>query len=111
MPPARILSPKPLPDGHDEWIDVAVDPEAQRQAAARLSNTVRLLRTRLHNGDFPISGARKGKCRRCDFRTFCPGYDAFIAHGGAAAAGTPAEDEEHQTDLLADDTDAGSTSK
>ena len=111
---ARILSPKPLPEelrdaGRDEWIDVAVDPEAQRQAAARLSDTVRLLRTRLHNREFPTSGAPRGKCRRCDFRTFCPGYEAFVAAGGRAAGDTPAEDVENQTDALAEDTDAGPT--
>ena len=111
---ARILSPKPLPkklrdSGRDEWIDVAVDREAQRQAAAKLSDTLLLLRKRLHTREFPTSGAPRGKCRRCDFRTFCPGYDAFVTAGGQAAAETPAEDVEHQTDLLAEDTDAGPT--
>ena len=111
---ARILSPRPLPDelrtsGCDEWIKVAVDPEAQSEAAAKLSDTVRLLRDRLHNRDFPTSGATRGKCGRCDFRTFCPGYDAFVAAGGSAATNTPAEEVEHQTDRLAEDTDARST--
>ena len=111
---ARILSPRPLPDelktsGRDEWIKVAVDPEAQRKAAAKLSDTVRLLRERLQDRDFPTSGASRGKCKRCDFRTFCPGYDAFVAAGGSAATNTPAEEVEHQTDLLAEDTDARST--
>ncbi len=111
---ARILSPRSLPDelrtsGCDEWIDVAVDSEAQHQAAVKLFDTVRLLRKRLHSRDFPTSGAPRGKCRRCDFRTFCPGYDAFVAAGGSAATNTPAEDVEHETDLLAEDTDARST--
>ncbi len=111
---ARILSPKPLPDelttsGRDEWIRVPVDPKAQQEAAARLSDTVRLLRERLNNHDFPTSGAIRGKCGRCDFRTFCPGYDAFRAAGGSAATNTPAEETEHQTDLLAEDTDARAT--
>ena len=111
---ARILSPRPLPDelrasGRDEWIDVRVDPEAQREAAADLSDTVSQLRKRLQNRDFPTSGASRGKCGRCDFRTFCPGYDAFRAAGGSAATNTPAEEVERQTDLLAEDTDAGST--
>lgn len=111
---ARILSPKPLPDeltdnGRDEWIDVAVDAEVQRHAAAKLADTVRLLRTRLSSRHFPTSGAGRGKCRRCDFRTFCPGYDEFVAAGGPAAVETPAEEVESQTDLLAEDTDAGST--
>ena len=111
---ARILSPKPLPDelrtsGRDEWIKVAVDPEAQHEAAAKLSDTVRMLKERLQSRDFPTSGATRGKCGRCDFRTFCPGYDAFVAAGGSAATNTPAEDVEHQTDLLAEDTDAWST--
>ena len=111
---ARILSPKPLPDkltesGSDEWIDVAVDSEAQRRAAAKLSDTLRRLRTRLQSRDFPTSGARRGKCGRCDFRTFCPGYDDFVAAGGPSAVRSPAEELEHQTDLLAEDTDAGPT--
>ena len=111
---ARILSPKPLPDelrtsGRDEWIKVAVDPEAQREAAAKLSQTVRLLRERLQDRDFPTSGASRGECRRCDFRTFCPGYDEFVAAGGSAATNSPAEEVEHETDLLAEDTDARST--
>ena len=111
---ARILSPKPLPDelrtsGRNEWIKVAVDAEAQGEAAAKLFDTVRLLRERLKNRDFPTSGATRGKCGRCDFRTFCPGYDEFVAAGGSAATNTPAEEVEHQTDLLAEDTDARST--
>ncbi|WP_419162362.1 UvrD-helicase domain-containing protein [Candidatus Palauibacter sp.] len=111
---ARILSPRPLPDelrtsGRDEWIKVAVDPEAQREAAAKLSDTVGLLRERLQKRDFPTSGATRGKCGRCDFRTFCPGYEAFVTAGGSAATNTPAEEVEHQTDLLAEDTDARST--
>ena len=111
---ARILSPSPPPDelmtgGRDEWIDVVVDSNAQDQAKARLSETVRLLRDRLQRQDFAISGAASGECRRCDFRTFCRGYDAFLTDGGSAAANTPAEEVEHQTDLLAEDTDARST--
>ena len=111
---ARILSPRPLSDelrtnGCDEWIDVAVDPEAQHQAAVKLSDSVRSLREKLLSRDFPTSGASRGKCKRCDFRTFCPGYEAFVSAGGSAAANTPAEEVEHQTDLLVEDKDAGST--
>ena len=111
---ARILSPRPLPDelrtsGRDDWIEVAVDPEAQREAAAKLSNTLSLLRKRLRSRYFPTSGASRGKCKRCDFRTFCPGYDKFLAAGRSAATNTPAEEVEHRTDLLAEDTDARST--
>ena len=111
---ARILSPRPLPDelrtsGRDEWIEVTVGPEAQREAAAKLSNTLSLLRKRLRSRHFPVSGASRGKCKPCDFRTFCPGYDKFLATGGSAATNTPAEEVEHQTDLLAEDTDARST--
>ena len=111
---ARILSPNPLSDelktsGRDEWIDVAVDREAQHEAKAKISDTVRRLRERLQNGDFPTSGATRRKCGRCDFRTFCPGYEEFRARGGSAATNTPAEEEERQTDLLAGNTDAGST--
>ena len=111
---ARILSPRPLPDelrtsGRDEWINVAVDLEAQDEAAAKLSATVSQLRERLKNRDFPTSGATRGKCGRCDFRTFCPGYDAFRAAGGSAATNTPAEEVERQTDLLAEDRYARST--
>ena len=111
---ARILSPRSLPhelktSGRDEWIKVAVDQEAQHEAEAKLSDTVRLLRERLHNRYFPTSGATRGKCDGCDFRTFCPGYDEFVAAGGSAATNTPAEEVERQTDLLAEDTDARST--
>ena len=111
---ARILSPKPLPDelkadGRDEWIDVAVDSEAQSRATAKLSETVRLLRSRLQSREFSTTGAHRGKCGRCDFRTFCPGYDSYLNAGGRAAANTPSEEDERQTDLLAEDADAGST--
>jgi len=111
---ARILSAKPLPDalrtsGRDEWIKVAVDPEAQHDARVRLFDTVSQLRERLQNRDFPTSGAARGKCDGCDFRTFCPGYDEFRAAGGSAVSNTPAEEVERQTDLLAEDTDARST--
>ncbi len=111
---ARILSPKPLPDelktdGCDEWIDVPVDSEARWRAASNLSETLRLLRRRLQNRDFPTSGATRGKCGRCDFRLFCPGYDEFVAAGGFAVANTPAEGVEYQTDLLAEETNARST--
>ncbi|MDE2877865.1 ATP-dependent DNA helicase [Candidatus Palauibacter soopunensis] len=111
---ARILSPKPLPDevtasGRDEWIKVAVDREAQEAAEAKLFDTVSQLRERLQNRDFPTSGASGGKCGRCDFQTFCPGYDEFVAEGGSAATNTPAEEVERETDLLAEDADARST--
>ena len=108
---ARILSPKTLPDeliadGCDEWIDVSVDSEARERAAEKLSTTVHLLRTCLESGHFPTSGAGRDICKRCDFRTFCPGYDAYLAAGGPPAASTPADGVERETDLLAEDTDA-----
>ena len=112
---ARIVSPKELPSeliaaGCDEWIDVPVDTDAQLRAKNRLSDTVAQLRRRLVTGAFRTSGSSTGACKSCDFRTICPGYDTYLSTGGLPA-GTPAEQSEEDTDLLGEDTDAGTTPK
>ena len=111
---ARIISPKDLPNelvaqGCDDWIEVAVDAEAQNSATKNLSDTVSQLRQCLVTREFHTSGVSKGACQRCDFRTFCPGYDAYLATGGTADSNTPVEQAEGDTDSLAEDADARTT--
>ena len=109
---ARIISAAGLDDellaeGYTEWIDVPVDAEAQSDASRKLADTIGRIRTQLKAGDFPTTGAAKGVCPKCDFRSFCPGYAAFQRAGGARSMNLPAEEIEEQTDRLAEDRDAG----
>ena len=109
---ARIISARPLDEklraeGCREWIDVPVGAEAQFDASNKLADTIGRIRTQLETGDFPTTGATKGVCRRCDFRTFCPGYAAFLRAGGVRSTNLPAEEIEEETDRLAEDDDAG----
>ncbi len=108
---ARIISPvgldkKLLAEGHSEWIDVAVDEEAQAAASRKLADTIGRIKRQLATGAFPTTGAARGVCDRCDFRTFCPGYAAFLQAGGPDATNLPAENVEEETDRLSELDDA-----
>ena len=111
---ARIISPRGLDDkllaeGRREWIDVPVDAEAQAAASSKLADTIGRIKRQLATGAFPTTGVAQGVCRKCDFRTFCPGYPAFRRAGGPDAANLPAESVEEETDSLAEDSNAGPT--
>lgn len=110
---ARIISAGGLDEklrdeGCREWIDIPVDEEAQADARNRLSDTIGRIRTQLKSEDFPTTGAAKGVCRKCDFRTFCPGFTAYRRDGGREPRSLPAESVEEETDRLAEDGNAGS---
>ena len=109
---ARIISADGLDDklqaeGCKEWFDVPVDAEAQTDASSKLAHTISRIRKRLEVGNFPTTGAAKGICGKCDFRTFCPGYAAFRRAGGPPSPQPPAEEIEEQTDRLVEQKDAG----
>ncbi len=108
---ARIISADGLDaklqaEGCKEWIDVPVGTEAQADATSKLADTISRIKTQLEAGDFPTTGAAKGICGKCDFRTFCPGYAAFRRAGGPRSTQPPAEEIEEQTDRLAEQKDA-----
>lgn len=109
---ARIISAKGLDNkllakGFREWIDVPVGGEAQSDASSKLTDTIGRIRRQLRAGDFRTTGAAKGMCVNCDFRTFCAGYTALRLAGGPRSTNLPAEEIEEQTDRLAEDKDAG----
>jgi DNA helicase-2/ATP-dependent DNA helicase PcrA len=113
---ARVISAGGLDDnleseGCTEWIPVPVDTGSQEDASRRLASTVARIRTGLETGDFPTTGAAKGVCGKCDFRTFCSGYTASESCRGLGSTSLPAEEIEQQTDRLAEVVDAGPASE
>lgn len=105
---ARIISPSGLKEelrneGCTEWIEVPVDEEAQADARRKLAETIGRIKQQLVAEDFRTTGAERGVCKNCDFRTFCPGYATFRRSGGPDSLELPAESVEEETDRLAED--------
>lgn len=113
---ARIVSPSGLDEnliaeGCREWIDVPVDKEAQTEASRKLADTIGRIKQQLETNLFPTTGATRGVCRKCDFRVFCSGYAEYCRAGGPDAADPPAESVEKETDNVAEDLNARTTSE
>ena len=112
---AHIISPMGLSEelerqGLDERIPIDVSPAAREQVRKKVKDTVQEIRQGLVRQAFRRTGVNTGKCGRCDFRAFCPGYKEFKLKSPTDARDTiPEEDLMEEVDQLMEDVGAGSS--
>ena len=113
----QIISPGGLTlglveKGLTDRFPVDVNSHAQNEARLRLADTVRRVRNDLETGDFPKTGVAARQCKKCDFRTFCPGYEEFVrSEPKRVRRNSPRRDLEEQVDRLAEVGDAGASAE
>ncbi|MDE0153242.1 MAG: ATP-dependent DNA helicase [Gammaproteobacteria bacterium] len=78
----HIISHAPLPPdvieaNKDERMPVDISESARGTIQKRVAETVREIRTGMQTQKFETSGVATGSCRRCDFRSFCPGFKQY----------------------------------
>ena len=110
---AQLVTPFPPPDqlkalGVAEKIAVDVSERSQQVALREVREAVRGIKSSLEVQHFERCGPQNGWCRRCDFRTFCPGFKEWRQLDQTLPSPpSAAEEREAEVDLISEEQDAG----
>jgi DNA helicase-2/ATP-dependent DNA helicase PcrA len=103
--PSRELAAQGVMDR----IPVDVSETHQQQALEEVRTAVFGIKQSLGKQSFACIGPSNGWCKRCDFRTFCPGFREWRARDVSSPTPPgPAEEREAEVDLVMEDEGAGS---
>jgi DNA helicase-2/ATP-dependent DNA helicase PcrA len=111
---AQLVTPlPPTPElarqGVTDQIPVDVSQANQEMALGEVRAAVNAIKRGLGAQCFAKRGPETGWCRRCDFRTFCPGYRVWQSRDRTSPRPPPpAEEREAEVDLVLEEQGAGS---
>ncbi|WP_292046209.1 MULTISPECIES: PD-(D/E)XK nuclease family protein [unclassified Brevundimonas] len=111
---AQLIIPKePVPElasqGVTDRINIDVSPASQGAALDEVRTAVAGIKSSLKSQDFPCYGPLNGWCKRCDFRTFCPGFVTWRRlNASSPSPPQPVEEREAEVDAVMVDQLAGS---
>lgn len=110
---AHFLSPTPpsadlVQRGVQERVSVDVSQPARLSIQRKIGDTVSEIQQFAASRNFPMSGIQNGSCRRCDFRTFCPGFERWKeADKTTPRPPDPEAERQMEMSLVEMDVDAG----
>lgn len=103
-PPSRELSAQ----GVTDRINVDVSSSSQSAALKEVRDAVIGIKHSLERQTFECQGPFNGWCRRCDFRTFCPGFAVWRTRDTSSPTPLdPVEEREAEVDQIMEDDNAG----
>ncbi len=110
---AQLITPRP-PDEHlraagvADRISIDVSPEKQDEALSQVRLAVSQIKDSLKAQDFECRGPSNGWCKRCDFRTFCRGYEQWRRSDKSSPSPLgPVEEREAEVDAVIGEQSAG----
>jgi DNA helicase-2/ATP-dependent DNA helicase PcrA len=104
-PPSSELSAK----GVTDRINIDVSLSSQSAALEEVREAVAGIKQSLEQQTFECRGPFNGWCRRCDFRTFCPGFAKWRARDASSPTPMdPAEEREAEVDQVMEEDGARS---
>ncbi|MEJ6789526.1 ATP-dependent DNA helicase [Brevundimonas sp. BR2-1] len=95
--------------GVTDRINVDVSSDSQDAALDEVRAAVSGIKTSLKTQNFPCTGPINGWCKRCDFRTFCPGFSIWRDRNKSSPPPPPpAEEREAEVNAVMEEQNAGS---
>lgn len=114
---AQLIVPKApskelLDQGVAERIAVDVSESKRAHALSEVRSAVQGIRASLESGCFDRTGPAKNVCKRCDFRTFCPGFNEWRRLDKTSPTPpNPTNEREAEVDELLGEMNAGQTTQ
>lgn len=102
-------APKPelIAAGVTERISVDISEASKEHAITEVREAVAGIKSSLEKQSFPCEGPKNGWCKRCDFRTFCPGFPRWRElNKSTPSPRTPLEEREAEVDQVIGENDA-----
>lgn len=97
QPPSSEL----VSEGAAEQVDVDISPKAQQAVKEKVREAVQGIRDSVDRHSFDMTGCDKGRCRKCDFRVICPGFNRWKKiDKNSIRPGTPEEERTREMQLI-----------
>lgn len=94
--------------GVSDRIAIDVSVARQEEALENVRAAVAGIKESLEQQSFSCAGPRTGWCKRCDFRTFCPGYRSWRSNDPSSPSPpSPLEEREIEVDQIIEEERAG----
>lgn len=108
----HFLGPKPPPEdmkkeGVTEEVHVDISKKSLTEVKGRVQKTVTEIKKSIETKRFELNGCKTGHCERCDFNSFCPGYEKWKATDKITPRPPPKEtSRELEIEFIEDEIDA-----
>ena len=108
-----VAPPKELVQaGACEVVPISITQEQQELMRIEVALAVNSIRSSMERQSFALSGCERGACKKCDYRTFCPGYPMWRSRDRKAPTPESLEDTIcGEIEKIEEDLDAGSKSE